>query len=286
MTQYKKMLKIKKSRLLLPKFFTYLALSLGAFIMGFPFFWMILGSLMGDKQIYKFPPDWIPRPALLSNFVEAFKFLTLRAFLNSFIFTAGVTIGIIFLSLLAAFAFAKLRMPGKNILFALYIGSLMIPWQVTLIPQFVIVSKLGWINTYQGLIIPFLANVSVGTFFFRQYFLSVPEGLYDAAKIDGCSIGGIFLRIYVPLARNIIAALAVITALNAWNMFIWPLVVVSKENMKVLTVTLSTLTSARINMPMGIVLASSFLSIIPILLIYIFAQKYFIEGIATTGLKY
>lgn len=263
----------------------YLILIIGAVIMGFPFLWMIAGSLMGNEQIYKYPPDLIPNPAVLLNFVKAFDYLSLRSFLNSFIFTAGVTCGLTAISLLSGFAFAKLRLRGKNILFMLYIASLMIPVQVIIIPQFVIVSKLGWVNTYLGLIIPFWANISVGTFFFRQFFMTVPKDLYDAGRIDGMHIPGIFFRVYMPLAKSSIAAFGIITALNAWNMFIWPLVVTSRDEMRVLTVVLASLTGERIAMPMGLILACSFLSMVPILLIYIFAQRSFVEGVATVGLK-
>ena len=244
--------------------------------MGFPFFWMISGSLMNSEQIFKYPPDWIPRPFEFSNYLRAFKILTPRVFMNSIIFTVGVTVGLIFLCLLSAFAFAKIKIPGVNVLFIIYIASIMVPWQVILVPQFVIIAKFGWINTFQGLIVPFFAQVSIGTFFFRQFFLAIPEDLYDAAVVDGASIPRIFFQIYIPLAKPAILAFSVLTALGAWNNLIWPLVVTSTQKMRLVTEVLST----------GRSLASSFLSIIPILIIYIVAQRKFIEGIATIGLKY
>jgi multiple sugar transport system permease protein len=282
------MKKISVRRFSLFKLLSYSILFIGAFIMGFPFFWMISNSLMSNKQIYKFPPDWIPRPIMWSNYIEALKFVTPRVFLNSFIFTIGVTVGIIVLSLLSAYAFAKLRLPGKNILFIIYVASLMIPWQITVVPQFIIIAKLGWVNSYEGLIVPYFAQISVGTFFFRQFFLRVPADLFDAARIDGCSIPSIFFRIYIPLSKPAIAAFSTITALSAWNQYIWPLIATSSSDMQTLTVALGVLSTTKSVslVDIGIILSASFLSIIPVLLIYIFAQRWFVEGIATTGLKY
>lgn len=265
-----------------------LILLVGAVIMGFPFLWMIANSLMGLKQIYRFPPDFIPDPVIWSNYTDALEQLQLRVFYNSFVFTIGVTVGIVMLSLLSAYVFARLRMPGKNLIFLLYVSSLLIPWQVTIVPQFVIVAKLGWVNTYQGLIIPYLAQLSVGAFFFRQFFMRFPRDLYDAATIDGCSVPGIFARIYLPLGKPAIAAFGSVTALSAWNQYVWPLIVTQSKEMYTLTVALGILatTKSASTANVGMVLAASFLSMIPILAIYMFAQKWFVEGVATSGLKY
>ena len=278
--------KIRLKNFSISKFFVYILLSIGAFLMGFPFLWMVTGSFMKNEQIFNFPPSWIPRPFEFSNYLKAFDILTPRIFLNTTIFTMGVTVGLIFLCLLSAFAFAKIKIPGANALFIIYIASMMVPWHVILIPQFVIVAKFGWINTYQGLIVPFFAQVSVGTFFFRQFFLAIPEDLYDASVVDGASIPRIFFQIYIPLAKPAILAFSVLTGLSVWNNFIWPLVVTNTQSMRVITIALYTLTGKHAPTPVGVILASSFLSIIPILIIYIVAQKKFIEGVATTGLKY
>ena len=270
------------------KMLNYLVLSIGAFIMGFPFFWMVSNSLMSEKQIFKFPPDWIPSPPIWSNYIEALKVLTPRVFLNSFIFTIGVTLGIILLSLSSAYAFARIRMPKKNILFIIYVASLIIPWQITVVPQFIMIAKFGWVNSYQGLIIPMFAQIAVSTFFFRQFFLKIPMDLFDAARIDGATIPGIFFRVYIPLAKPAIAAMSTVIALATWNEYLWPLLVTTSKNMSTLTVQLGVISTQRGHnvTEMGIILSSSFLSMMPILLIYIFAQRWFIEGIATTGLKY
>ena len=254
--------------------------------MGFPFIWMIIGSLMKDKQIYKFPPDFIPDPMIFSNYIEAFKYLGWRTFANSIFFTLSVTIGVVILSLAAGFAFAKLRIPGKKILFFIFIVSILVPWQIGLIPRFVIVAKLEWINTYQGIIIPFFGNTVLGTYFFRNYFHSIPHDIYNASTIDGSSVPGTFFRIYLPIAKPAIAAIAAITALNAWNNYIWVLTVLNTKDMRVLTLALSLLTAPINSVSMGIILASSFLSMVPLLLVYIFAQKWFVQGIGSAGLKY
>jgi multiple sugar transport system permease protein len=163
---------------------------------------------------------------------------------------------------------------------------MMVPWQVILVPQFVIVAKFGWVNTFQGLIVPFFAQVSVGTFFFRQFFLAIPQDLYDAAVVDGAPVPRIFFQIYIPLAKPAILAFSVLTGLSAWNNLIWPLVVTNTQSMKVITVALQTLTGKHVPTPVGAIMASSFISIIPILIIYIIAQRKFVEGVATVGLKY
>ena len=254
--------------------------------MGFPFLWMIIGSLMSHKQIYNIPPDWIPRPFEFSNYLEAIKLITWRPFFNTFVFTVGVTVGLIFLCLLSAFAFAKLKLPGKNILFMIYLSSIMIPWIVTFIPQFVIVSKFNWADTFMGLIFPYFGAIAVGTFFFRQFFMSVPEDIFSAAKIDGCNYLQVLLRVYIPMSKGPIMAFTVLTVLNVWNMYVWPLVVTTSKSMRVLTLSLASLTETYAAIPTGVVMAANFLSMVPMLIIYIFAQRWFIEGIATTGLKY
>lgn len=266
----------------------YAVLVIGAVIMGFPFVWMIANSLMGLQQIYQFPPSIIANPVEWENYTQAVDFVTPRAFLNSFIFTIGVTVGIIVLSLLSAYVFARLRLPGKNVIFLLYVASLLVPWQVTIVPQFIIVARLGWVNSFWGLIVPYLAQLSVGTFFFRQFFMRFPRDLYDAATIDGCSVPGVFWRVYLPLGVPAIASFGTVTALSAWNQYVWPLIVGQNKQMHTLTVALGILGSTRSTgaPDVGVILAASFLSMVPMLLIYIFAQRWFIEGIATSGLKY
>lgn len=263
----------------------YSVLFIGAIVMCFPFVWMIIGSLMEPQQIYKFPPDFIPQPVIFSNYIEAMQHLGLRTFANSIFLTGSVTVGVVTLSLLAAFAFAKLRIPGKEYVFLLYILALLVPWQIGLLPRFVIVAKLGWINTYKGMIIPFLGDTILGTYFFRNFFQTIPHDLYDASTIDGASIPRIFFTIYAPLAQPAISAIAAITALRVWNNYIWVLTVTNTKDMRVLTLALSQLIDPFKAIPMGVILASSFVSMAPLLFIYIFAQKWFVQGIGSTGLK-
>jgi multiple sugar transport system permease protein len=276
------------ARLFGAKLLKHAILVIGSIITGFPFLWMISNSLMANQQIFRFPPNWLPRPAHWVNYARAFEYLQLRSFLNSLLFTAGVTGGIILLSLMSAFVFAKLRLPKKNLLFLLYVASLMLPWQVTIVPQFIIVARLQWVDTFQGLIVPYLAQISVGTFFFRQFFMKVPQDLYDASKIDGCAVPDTFIRIYIPVSLPAIAAFSIVTALSAWNQYMWPLIVTASREMQTLTVALGVLSTTKsASMEnVGMILAASFLSIVPLLVIYMVAQRWFVEGISTTGLKF
>ncbi len=262
----------------------YAVLLIGAFFMIMPFIFMLSTSLKPSTQVFLYPPRWIPDPFMWSNYPAALERLTIRAFFNSVFFTVAVVLGQGLVTTMGGFAFARLQFPGKHLLFLAYLGTMMIPFQVTMIPTFVVVARLGWQDTYQGMILPILAGGAFGTFLFRQFFISIPEELGDAATVDGANPLQIYLYIYLPLSKPAMTAYGVITSLAAWNMYLWPLIVVQSKELRPLTLVIAQL-SGQMNAELHLLMAAVTLCLIPIFLLYAFGQRFFVEGIAMTGLK-
>lgn len=262
----------------------YIALIIGAMIMLYPFVYMISTSLKSPAQVYVFPPRWIPTPIVWSNYVTAYGRLGIQPFVNSVLFTASVVLGQGLVTTMGGYAFARLRFPFRNALFLAYLGTLMVPFVVVSIPLFVIVARLGWQDTYQGLILPILANGAFGTFLFRQFFLTIPEELGDAATVDGANHLDIFTRIYVPLSGPALTAYGIITALGAWNMYLWPLIVLQSDELKPVTLIIAQFASS-MNAQLNIMMAAVAIALLPMFILYVVGQRFFVEGIAMTGLK-
>ncbi len=262
----------------------YVVLVVGACIMLYPFAYMLSTSLKSPAQVYVFPPNWIPTPIMWSNYVAAFGRMGLRPFANSFLFTSAVVLGQGMVTTMGGYAFARLKFPGRNVLFIAYLGTMMIPAVVVSIPLFVIIARLGWQDTYQGLIVPILASGAFGTFLFRQFFMTMPEELGEAATIDGANPLGVFWRIYLPLSKPALSAYGVITALSAWNLYLWPLIVTQSEELKVVTLVIAQF-SGSMNTQLNLMMAAVAISLSPIFLLYVLGQRFFVEGIAMTGLK-
>jgi multiple sugar transport system permease protein len=261
----------------------YVALTVGALLMIFPFLWMVSTSLKNQVDVLTFPPAWIPDPVVWRNYVEVTRLIPFGRFLLNTAFVAVVvTVLELITSSLAGYAFARLRFPGRDKLFLLYLGTLMIPGQVTIIPNFLLMSWLGWVDTYLALIVP-AAFTAFGTFLLRQFFLSIPPELEQAARIDGCSFFGIYRHIIIPLSGPALATLAVFAFMTQWNAFLWPLIVTNRETMRTLTVGLRYFgdeQAAYINYLM----AGTVMSLIPILIVFVVLQRYFVRGIAMTGM--
>ncbi len=261
----------------------YAGLVLMAVVMLFPFYWMVTTGLKPADQVLLFPPRWIPSPPHLSNFATVW---TVRPFgrwlLNSTAVAGAVTALQLISSSLAAYAFARLTFSGRDKLFLLYLGTLMVPPQVTLIPNYILMRYLGWLNSYQALILP-AAFGAFGTFLLRQFFLTIPMDLQDAAKIDGASHFRIYSRIVLPLAKPALAALAIFTFVNQWNSFLWPLVITSSPRMQTVTVGLQAF-QGQYGSEYHLLMAAVTLSIIPLLIVFLSLQRYFVEGIAFSGL--
>lgn len=261
----------------------YLALGIGSLWALFPFLWMISTSLKSDSQVLIYPPAWVPAPAVWGNYQAVLKLVPFGQFLvNTTIVAVTVTILELITSSFAAYAFARLRFPGRDKLFLLYLGTLMIPGQVTIIPNFLVMSWLGWVDTYAALIIP-AAFSAFGTFLLRQFFLTIPPELEQAARMDGCSYFGIYRHIILPLSGPALATLAVFGFMTQWNAFLWPLIVTNKETMRTLTVGIRYFGDEAAGQ-FNYLMAGTVMSIIPILILFLLLQRYFVRGIALTGM--
>ncbi len=246
-----------------------------------PFLFMASTSLTESFTMMSYPPTLIPRNPSLKNYYEIiFVFqngLFPRWFLNTVFTTAAITIGSLILNTLSGYIFAKKQFYGRNIVFVLLLSTMMVPGAVTLIPAFMMINWLGLFNTYWALIIPGLAS-AFGIFLMRQFISSLPNELIESAKIDGAGELRIFASIIVPLTTPAMAALGIFTLMNAWNAFLWPLVVLRANSMRTLVVGLATV-QAEFNINYGLVMAGSVLTVLPLLLLYLIFQPYFVEGL-------
>lgn len=255
-----------------------------AFVTVAPFLWMALTSLKDLPDILTYPPRWIPERLTFDNFVNAFDAAPFgRYYLNSIMVATAVTAGQIVTCSLAAYAFARLQFRGRDFLFYIFLGTMMIPGQVTMIPSFMVLHWLGWVDTYYALIVPGLAS-AFGTFLLRQFFLTIPRDLEDAASLDGCSKFGILWRIILPLSRPALATLAIFTFMGVFNDFLWALIVVSSDEMKTVQLGLAIFRD-RYQTDWGQLMAASVAATLPILIVFFAAQKYFIRGITLSGMK-
>lgn len=267
-----------------PTLLLYVGLLVGAFFMLMPFIYMLSTSLKPANQVFLYPPRWIPNPIVWANYPTAAMRLTAQAFFNSVIFTLAVVLGQGLVTTMGAFAFTRLKFPGREAIFLCYLGTMMVPFVVTMIPTFVIVARLGWQDTFQGLVVPILANGAFGTFMFRQFFMTIPDEIGDAATVDGANPLDIYWRIYLPLSKPAMTAYGVITALTVWNMYLWPLIVIQSKELRPLTLVIAQF-SGQMNAELHILMACVTLSLLPIFLLYVIGQRFFIEGFTMSGLK-
>lgn len=258
----------------------------------FPLYWMVSSSLKDDPQIYTTPPVLIPNPVFWNNFYDAWtRFDFNQAAFNSvFLYSLPVTIFTLISSMIVAYGFAKIPWHGRDALFWVCIATMMLPWQVTMVPLFIIFKNLGWINTYWPFVVPSLFGNAYFIFLLRQFFLSIPEELSDAARIDGSSEFGILWRIILPLSKPAIAVVLLFRFLWSWNDYLGPLIYINSEAMQPLALAIYrmrtlALSMGTTSMAYPHLMAVSTLVALPIILIFIFAQRTFIEGISTTGLK-
>lgn len=262
----------------------YLLLLVSCAIMLLPFFWMVTTSFKLESEVLRMPPQWFPKDWLWRNYIKAWNVAPFgRYFFNSFFMAITTTIGEVITTILAAYAFAKMRFFGKNVLFAILLGTLMIPGQMLLIPNYVTITRLGWFDRYEALIIPWLASV-FGIFLLRQFFRSIPNELQDAARIDGCSRLRFLWQIVVPLSKPAIMTVALLKFLGSWNAFLWVLIMTNSDKMRTVPVGL-TLFSSEVGTAYEQLMAASVLAIIPVLILFFFTQKQFIQGVARTGIK-
>ncbi len=255
-----------------------------AFLTLVPFVWMVLTSFKPLAEIFVFPPTWWPETFTFENYKVAFSAAPFgRYYVNSLFVAVAVTLGQLVTCSLAAYAFARLKFWGRDALFYLFLATMMVPPQVTMIPGFMILHWLGWIDSYAALIVPGLAS-AFGTFLLRQFFMTIPRELEEAANIDGCSRIGVLWHIILPLSRPALATLAVFTFMAVFNDFIWPLIVLNSQDMYTVQLGLAIFRD-RYGLEWGNLMAGSVMATLPILVVFIFAQKYFIKGITLSGLK-
>ncbi len=266
------------------RFLLYALLFAGCAIMILPFLWMLTTSLKSDVSVLRMPPQWIPTDWKWSNYPSAWSTAPFgRYFFNSFFIAITTTIGEVFTTILAAYAFAKMQFFGKNLLFAILLGTLMIPGEMLLIPNYVTITRFGWFDHYEALIIPWLVSV-FGIFLLRQFFRSLPDELWDSARIDGCRRFRFLWQIIVPLSKPAILTVALFKFLGSWNAFQWVLIMTNSEPMRTVPVGLTTF-SSEIGTQYELLMAASVLAILPVLILFFFAQKQFIQGVARTGIK-
>jgi multiple sugar transport system permease protein len=263
----------------------YLVLGVGLLLMLAPFLWMLLGSLKPEAELQRVPPTWWPEAPSLDNYRQLFDRLDFpRFFTNSTFVAVAVTVGNLVFCSMVGYALAKLDFAGKRLLFALVLGMLMVPGVVTFVPLFVLVSNLGLVNTYPGLILPYLVT-PLGVFLMRQFISGLPDELLEAARIDGAGEWRIFARVILPLCGPALATLGILTFLSSWNNFLWPLVVAQSEDKYTLPVALALYSVGQNATRYGLLLAGSVVVIVPVIALFVALQRYFVQGIATTGIK-
>jgi multiple sugar transport system permease protein len=268
-----------------------LALSVLAVVWLLPIVWVVVTSVKTVPDIVKLPPEWLPWPITADHYHEVLLSSSRtarigRAFANSLVVALGTVALVVGTSAMAAYPLARLRFPGRNLIFTLLVGSLMIPNAVILVPQYVLVQQLGWLSTYQGMIVPEAAmTFAFGVFLLRQFFLTMPGELEDAARIDGANAWQVFTRVVLPLSQPVLAALAIFAFRSAWNDFLWPLIAVNKPDMFPLPVALALLRSAYSSESYGPIMAGAALSAVPLLIVFVVANRRIVEGVRLSGMK-
>ena len=263
----------------------YLLLILGILLMVGPFLWMLLGSLKPQPEFLVSPPTFLPKAPTTDNFDRLFTQLDFpRFFFNSSVVALIVTVGNILFCPMLGYALAKLQWRGKRPIMGLVLATLMVPAGITLIPNFVLMANLGLVNTYPGLILPFLVG-PFGVFLTRQFMYGIPDELLEAARIDGANEWRIFWQVVIPLTVPVLATLGILTFLGSWNSFIYPLVMAQEPEMYTLPVALATFATGDHQSDHGLLMAGSVVLVVPVLFIFILFQRWITEGIATTGLK-
>ena len=303
--------KRRQRKELMKKLFLYALLSFFGISMVVPFLWTVSTSLKEPAAIFAHPPEWIPNPFRWINFVDAWRAVPFaRGYINTLFVAITVTVGQVFTSALAAYAFARLSFPGRDKLFLGYLGTMMIPGAVTMIPTFILFRKLPealntlfhtefWstplylgphllgnpigIDSYFALIAPGLFS-AYGTFMLRQFFMGIPRDLEDAARIDGCNLFGTFWQVILPLSKPALATLAIFTFMGSWRNFMWPLIVTHSMELKVIPVMIASFQGLHTTC-WHLLMAASLIALVPMLIVFIFGQRFFVEGIRLGAIK-
>ncbi len=269
------------------RFLIHLTLAGGGALMLVPFFWLLSSSLKAPHEIFVFPPRWIPDPIRWSNYLEVFEVVSvMRYAANTMTITFFSTLGVIVSSSMAAYSFARLRFKGRDIVFALILSTVMLPYVVTMIPVYILFTRLGWIGTFLPLIVPDWFGGPITIFLLRQFFRTIPLELEDAARIDGASRPRIFAQIILPLSRSALTVVLVLSLLHNWNDFLTPLIYLHRRDLFTLALGLNALQYFEGGLDWThYVMALATLMVLPVVILYFLAQRAFVEGIVLTGLK-
>jgi len=264
----------------------YVLLGIGSLAFLFPLVWMLSTALKPDTQLFAYPPEWIPRPPMWGNFKAAIEYFPFwHYFRNSTIVTVLAVFGQVFSASIVAYGFAKLRWPGREVVFFLVLATLMIPSQVTMIPQFVIFTRIGWVDTLLPLIVPsFFGGGAFNVFLFRQYYRTIPREYNDAAKIDGASDWRIFWQIILPQSKPVIATASIFAFLWTWNDFMGPVIYLHSPENFTLPIGLRAF-QQQTGTEWDLLMAASLIVMIPVILLFFFLQRYFVQGMALSGLN-
>ena len=280
-----KKLKPRRKKIKVSTVILHLALILGAVIMVFPFIWSITSSLKGVSQIFLVPPEFIPNPFVWSNYPDSLQAMPFgRAYWNSFYITVLI-VGIqLITASMAAYAFAKIRFRGSDLIFILFLATMMIPKQVTMVPTYMIMSKIGWLDTHLALIVPGALFNAFSVFLLRQFVMGIPNELEEAAIVDGANPLRVYWSVILPLIKPALAAVGIFSFMGTWNNFLEPLIYLSTPDLFTVPLMLNYFKGLHAT-DWGLMMAGSTISIIPVLVIYVIAQRHIIEGVALTGIK-
>lgn len=263
----------------------YLFLGIGAIVSIYPFYWMFAASTMTEPQIFKIPPRWLPGGNFFVNLELLQKTMPIwKGLFNSIFVSSITTLSTVLLGALAGYAFAKFKFKGNNFLFSIVLLTMTLPFQVTVVPLFITMTKLGWINSYKALILPFMIT-PFGVFLMRQQLLGFPDELIESARIDGSNEFATFFRIVLPTMKPACASLAIVTFMQQWGSFMWPLVAVNSKEMYTVPLMLSMMVAPGNVVKYGTVMVGSVLGIVPMILLFIFFQKYFVSGAFSGSVK-
>jgi len=269
---------------ILGRVLTYALVTAGAVATATPFVWLILSSFKSLQEVVLFPPTFLPKKPVLSNFVEVFRMIPFgRYYLNSVITSVIPTAATVLTSSMTGMGFAKYRFAGRSLLFWIILSTMMVPFPATIVPLYVMVSRAGLVNTYAGLIVVGLSS-AFGIFMMRQFIMSIPDELLDAARIDGAGEFRIFLQIVMPLTKPAVATLTLFTFTGHWGAYIWPLIVVNSDRLRTLPLAIPYFSGQYLSFQ-NLINAASLMAIAPVLVLFLFTQRYFVQGITLTGLK-
>jgi multiple sugar transport system permease protein len=262
----------------------YAALLLAAAGLLLPFYWMVVASLKANNDVFTIPITWLPDPVVWRNYVDIWQRSDMTRWLwNTLLLSVIVTFLQVFTGSFAAYGFARVRFPGRNLLFLAYVGTIAVPWQSYMIPQFILMSKLQLSNTLWS-IVALQAFGAFGVFLMKQFYETIPEELSESARVDGLTEFGIYRRIMLPLSRPALASLTLLTFVTTWNDYLGPLIYLRSPELRTVQLGLNTFIS-QYNAEYALIMTGSVLSVLPVAVIFLLGQRYFIEGIATTGLK-